>query len=149
MLNDFFNADPVPTFLVWGPWAWAGMILLLLVVSAVSWLLTAVATERTDSSGTMIAVVLNVTNGLLTHNVMRHLAERWAVYLLAAVAVVIAFWLLAALRGQFWGYVMVFASLAVPVLFDGLARQLSYIPMSWGAFTVIILLGVGLAISKK
>lgn len=146
LFNDIFDADPVPTFLVWGPWAWTGMIVLLVVASAVAWLGTAVATKESSSGGTVVAVSLNLLNGLVIHAVMRHLEQRWAVYLLAVVAFVLACWLLVSLGASFWGYVMVLGSLAVPVLFDGLARHLSHVPMSWAMFTFLGVLAVGVAL---
>lgn len=155
MLNDLFSdifaADPVPTFLVWGPWAWTGMVVLLVVFSALAWLVTGAVTRESSSVGTAIAVTLNFFNGLFIHAVMRHLEQRWEVYLLSVAAFVLACWLLASLEASFWGYVMVLGSLAVPVLFDGLARHLSHVPMSWAMFTFlgVLAVGVGLVQASK
>ncbi|MDR7375206.1 hypothetical protein J2X28_002205 [Kocuria rhizophila] len=146
LFNDIFDADPVPTFLVWGPWAWTGMVVLLVVFSALAWLVTGAVTRESSSVRTAIAVTLNFFNGLFIHAVMRHLEQRWAVYLLAVVAFVLACWLLASLEASFGGYVMVLGSLAVPVLLDGLARHLSHVPMSWAMFTFLGVLAVGVAL---
>lgn len=103
LFNDIFDADPVPTFLVWGPWAWTGMVVLLVVFSALAWLVTGAVTRESSSVRTAIAVTLNFFNGLFIHAVMRHLEQRWAVYLLAVVAFVLACWLLASLEASFGG----------------------------------------------
>lgn len=146
LFSDIFDADPVPTFLVWGPWAWTGMVVLLVVFSALAWLVTGAVTRESSSVGTAIAVTFNFFNGLFIHAVMRHLEQRWEVYLLAVAAFVLACWLLASLEASFRGYVMVLGSLAVPVLFDGLARHLSHVPMSWAMFTFLGVLAVGVAL---
>lgn len=142
VINSVIDAEPVQQSLSWPWWAW----LLATVGIAVTVVIAAVGdhiARDLDRGGIVVIALTHIPYMWLMAAVMRHLPERawvwWLFVIICLIYVLLASW--EKIPG-FLALTLCLASLP-PLMYDGVARQIASIPLSWAMiFSAFVVAGI-------